>query len=247
MSNDDTNEPTGARLTEAQVALFQQRSDEQQPMNYPSEAHAQGAVTVLRETVRALLADRAALVADAEDAAERETAAMMDSLANLADANQLRRDLAAAEAQVAEVARLQVENTGLRHWRDIGQRAGRKLLAQRNAAEAREAAMRPLVARVAKGVLVDSECPFCWTMLFNSDGPHEADCPTTIARALVATWQTPAAPTPDGGDDDCGGTNGPDCRCAGCWTRINETIQALHAMRDAPTPDAQEGGDDDVC
>ena len=157
MTND--NETTGARLTDAQVALFQQRADEQQPMNYPSEAHAKGAVTILRETVRDLLADRAALVA--ENARLQHAYDMNETTMNMQDR--------ALKVQHADLANTLAQVT----------------------------AMRPLVARVAKGVLVDSECPFCWTMLFNSDGPHEADCPTTIARALVATSQTPAAPEGD--------------------------------------------------
>jgi len=100
-----------------------------------------------------------------------------------------------------------VENTGLRHWRDIGQRAGRKLLAQRNAAEAREAAMRPLVARIARGdfhelyvsIFGDTCCIGCNATASTHIGfPHDDDCTVIAARALVATWQTPAAP--EGGD-----------------------------------------------
>jgi len=117
--------------------------------------------------------------------------------------------LADHAALVAEVARLQAENTGLRHWRDIGQRAGRKLLAQRNAAEAREAAMRPLVEALAEsdpsqaaGDEGDRQCHHCYAWLEFGE-PHAPTCVWRQARALVATWQTPAAPTPDaqeGGD-----------------------------------------------
>jgi len=157
MTND--NETTGARLTEAQVALFQQRADEQQPMNYPSEAHAKGAVTILRETVRDLLADRAALVK--ENTRLQHAHDMNETTMNMQDR--------ALKVQHADLANTHAQVT----------------------------AMRPLVARVAKGVLVDSECPFCWTMLFENDGPHEANCPVTQARVLAATWAaepTPAAP-----------------------------------------------------
>jgi len=97
-----------------------------------------------------------------------------------------------------------------------------------------------IVAEVTNGAYAPCDHPEAARKLYRYDsGWLQEIC------SLCGSHLTPAAPTPD--DDDCGGTNGPDCRCAGCWTRINETIQALHAMRDAPTPDGQEGGDDDVC
>jgi len=110
----------------------------------------------------------------------------------------LRALLADRAALMADFARLQVENTGLRHWRDIGQRAGRKLLAQRNAAEAREAAMRLLVEQVAAGdpyMMAFNGATYCRYCNRDRGYAHFTSCLAIQARALVATWQTPAAPT----------------------------------------------------
>ncbi|HUY76105.1 MAG TPA: hypothetical protein VMV29_05000 [Ktedonobacterales bacterium] len=217
MSNDthDTHEPTGARLTDYTV------------VGTKGYAYVEPSCFVLAddgriaacywdeeaELIRSALADRAALVAE-----------------NARLQAQIERDYAAmVEAQ--EVTALM----GV-------------ALDQRDTALAQVAAMRPLVVALAKITPYAAEdgdvyyCMGCQAESVYYDAfPHDADCRIADAIVMAATSQTPAAP--EGGDDDCGGTNGPDCRCAGCWTRINETIQALHAMRDAPTPDAQEGGE----
>ena len=164
MTND--NETTGARLTTDDMirirAMFSEynryvATGVRAPNGTPVKLNV--ADDIVSQALPALLADRAALVA--ENARLQHAYDMNETTMNMQDR--------ALKVQHADLANTLAQVT----------------------------AMRPLVARVAKGVLVDSECPFCWTMLFNSDGPHEADCPTTIARALVATSQTPAAPEGD--------------------------------------------------
>jgi hypothetical protein len=188
--------------------------------------------------------------------------------------------LADRAARVAEVARLQADY----EQAAIVAATTRRLEV---AAEAQVAEMRPLVEAVAAAKPRPIHpgwwrCDFCRAMAnVLVDFPHADGCHAQAARALAATWQTPAAPPPetarrpryerlqDGGIGVIG-TNGliyeanaglSEAEWGALLALLNdghddlswEEIEPLVAERvkrnttpAAPTPDGQEGGEDDA-
>jgi predicted nuclease with TOPRIM domain len=203
MSNNehDPHEPTGARLTEAQVAKIAQTAE-----HYQQFVAIDGVIR-LRDAVRALLADRAALVADAhgwrqvaeEERRTREIA--QERYGNvLGEKSALVNDVARLQARLAswrnEITRLTDELAD--EMRRGAELEGYIRVEERRAeaAENQVAAMRAIVEAVANGGNADDFSQRAGYRLnhhiYASDEMREQ------VRALVATWQTPAAPTPDG-------------------------------------------------
>ena len=156
MSNDDTNETTGARLTDDDVRIitgWQANYGEAGIAPTPSDVQVRTIIAddLIHWALPALLADRAALVAEVA-----RLQARVDALASLAG---------------KQIERLE-------------------------AAEAREAAMRLLVEQVAAGdpyMMAFNGATYCRYCNRDRGYAHFTSCLAIQARALVATWQTPAA------------------------------------------------------
>ncbi len=157
------------------------------------------------------------------------------------------------EAQVAEVHGWRQVAEEERRTREIAQERYGNALGEKSALQAQVMDMRPLVELVAEhaGNYIDNHfrlCGFCDHGAIESRViSHEDDCPVLAARALVATWQTPAAPTPDAHPPTEPNANHLAYRP---WVR-DVPPDVSYAIYDAaypdddaaPTPDGREGGD----
>jgi len=169
MSNDDTNETTGARLTEAQLAWIRdelrtvQEYQQDDAINRQTEA---AIVACYEHDVHALLADRAALVAEIarlQAQVERDYAAMVE----------------AQEVTALMGVALDQRDTALA-----------QVAAMRPLVEAL-ADNEPISEDSETG----PHCLYC--DVGPIDLTHKPNCAYLKARALVATSQTPAAPEGD--------------------------------------------------
>ncbi len=219
MSNEDTNETPTARLTDAQVAYRRDRAEW-----YATAYHGdRDEVTthrtrMLAADVLAFADDRAALVADLHDA-HRLIGETAQAMTDMEDANarlQARVDAALlrVDSQDRRIAQLVEANTDLLaelHEDELAMDEASDLLdaasGQLQAQTAQAAQMRPLVEALAKITPYSADdcdvyyCVGCEAESVYYDAfPHDNDCRIADAIALAATWQTPAAPTPEGGD-----------------------------------------------
>ena len=191
MSNDDTNEPTGARLTEADEAEAVMRlAHDDAKAALVTTPRRDARLEAIRQNLTRLRAEQPDHWFWASDVTNGGVVHLLDVLATTE----------------AERAALVAENARLQRQLDSAHRMIGECADELTRVEDQNLAMRPLVERIAQGdfhefyvsIFGDTCCIGCNATASTHIGfPHDDDCIVQAARALVATWQTPAAPEGD--------------------------------------------------